>query len=304
MKPRSVALAGIVLVVLVGAFATMHSADRRGASSTAGEAAAEAEVATPVEVAVVSRGAMLRTLEVTGNLKSDHDVRITAKIPGKVAAVTVKEGDRVTAGQLLVALDDTDLVAQVEQAEAAVRATEERLAQAKAGEALRYTQTDAQIQQAEANLKAARLRVEQLEASARITDASAKAAVARAESLLQSARDRLAIVKEGAREQERRVAENAVEQAKVNLDTIRTRVERRRALFKQGAISQEELDENEKSLRLAQAQYNSAVQQRDLIREGARTEEVRIAEEQVRQAEEGLREAQANLERTQMSHTD
>lgn len=305
MRVRRAAVAAIVVVVLgLGAMRAVRRTPGPSAAQPGNGPGAAQEVAVPVEVATAVRGAMGRTLEVTGTLKTDREVKISAKLPGRVADVLVKEGDRVRAGQLLVVLDDSDQRAQLEQAQAGLRSAEERVAQARAGESLRYAQTDAQIEQAEANLHAARVRVQQLEAAARITDASAKAAVARAESMLTSAQDRLRMVKEGARAQERRVAENAVQQAKVNLDTIQTRVKRRRELFAQGAISQEDLDEFEKQLKLAQAQYDSAVQQRDLIQEGARTEEVRIAEEQVRQAEEALREARANLERTKMSHDD
>jgi RND family efflux transporter MFP subunit len=302
MKVRIAALAAIV-VVLVG-LGTLRAANRGQRAPADAPPAAAQEVSVPVEVTRVVPGELARTLTVTGTLRTDREVQISAKIPGRVAQVLAKEGDRVRAGQLLVLLDDVDQRAQVQQAEAGLRSAQERLAQSRAGESLRYTQTDAQIEQARANLQAARLRVQQLESAARITDASAKAAVARAESTLAAARDQLKIVQEGARAQELRVAENAVNQAKVNLDTARANVKRRRELHAEGAIAQEDLDEFEKQLQLAEAQYNSAVQQRDLLQEGARTEEVRIAEEQVRQADEALREARANLERTKMSHDD
>ncbi|MBI3946314.1 MAG: efflux RND transporter periplasmic adaptor subunit [Armatimonadetes bacterium] len=302
MKPRHAALAAIAVILVVGGLRTMRAAGRPGPGAAPGKpAATREEYAVPVEVAVARQGEMLHALEVTGTLKSDHDVHITSKVPGKVAAVAVKEGDRVRAGQLLVTLEETDLRAQADQARAYLRSAEERLTQSKAAESLRYAQTDAQIEQADANLRAARVRLQQLEANIRMTDASARGAVARAESGLKAAQEGLQVVKEGARSQERRVVENAVEQADVNLDSARSRVTRRRELFRQGAISREDLDEWEKQLKLAEAQHNSAVQQRDLVREGARSEEVRIAEEQVRQAEEGLREARAGLERTQVS---
>lgn len=301
MKPRYVVLLLLAVVVAVG-LRSMRAASRsRNQGGARGSAAISEQYAVPVEVAVARQGEMVHTMEVTGTLRSEHDVHITSKVPGKVLSVAVREGEHVRAGQLLLELDDTDVRAQLEQARAYLRSMEERLAQAKAAESLRYAQTDAQIEQAEANLRAARVRLQQLEANVRMTDASAKAAVARAESALKAAKERLQVVKEGARAQERRVAENAVEQAAVNLEAVRARVVRRRELFRQGAISREELDEWEKQLKLAEAQHNSAVQQRDLVQEGARTEEVRIAEEQVRQAEEGLREAQAGLERTQVS---
>ena len=306
MKPRIAAVIAAIVVVFV-AMGVLR-AGRKPANAPAANAPAahapKAAITIPVEVTVARPGEMLRALEVTGSLRTDDNVVITSRIAGKVARLAAKEGDRVAAGQVLLELDDTELRAQIDQARAVLHSAEERLAQAKAGESMRYAQTDAQIEQAQANLNAAIVRIKQLQSQARVTDAGQKAAVARAESNLTSAKDRLRMVKEGARTQERRVVENAVLQAKANLDTARARATRRRELFAQGAISQEDLDENEKALKLAEAQYNSTVEQRDLMHEGARGEEVRIAEEQVRQAEEGVREAKANLEKTKISNDD
>lgn len=309
MKPRILALAAIVaVVVLVIGMGAKRGAGRGpkgpGQPGGPGAAAPAAEVVVPVQVATVRRGVMLRTLDVTGSLKTDRDIRVTSKIAARVAAVEVKEGDRVKAGQLLIRLDEADLKAQLDQMQAQLKSAEERLAQAKAGESTRYTQADAQIEQAQANLQAAKVRVQQLETAARVSDASLKSAVARAQSNLQSSKDHLSVVREGARKQERQVAQNAVTQAKVSLDTARTKAERRRKLYEEGAISREDLDENEKVLALAQSQYDSAVAQRNLVEEGARTEEVRIAEEQVRQADEALAEAKTNLDRSKMSADD
>lgn len=303
MKPRTAALSAAVIII--GGFGAMRAKSHHaGGPATPAPNAAMETAAVPVETLAIGRGTINRTLFVTGTLKTDRDVHITSKIAGKVAAIYTKEGDRVRAGQLLLALDDADQRAQVQQASAALRAAAERLSQAEAGRKVRYAQTDAGIEQAAANLRSAQLRVKQLEASARMTDTSSKSSVAQAEANLAAAKDQLRIVTTGARSQERRVADNAVEQALANLETAKSHAQRRRALFAQGAISQEDLDDSEKQLKLAQSQYNSATEQRDLIQEGSRTEEVRIAEQQVRQAEEALRTAKSSLERTSVSEDD
>src|SRR3990167_8715196 len=49
------------------------------------------------------------------------EVQIASKYPGRLAEVTVQEGDRVTKGQLLARLDTRTLEAQRAQAEAEVR---------------------------------------------------------------------------------------------------------------------------------------------------------------------------------------
>src|SRR5215469_6733006 len=52
---------------------------------------------------------------------------LSTKVAGIVAAVEVSDYQKVKAGDLLVRLRDDDFVAQVEQAEAAVRASESSL---------------------------------------------------------------------------------------------------------------------------------------------------------------------------------
>jgi multidrug efflux pump subunit AcrA (membrane-fusion protein) len=66
-----------------------------------------------VKVVPVSTGDIIQTLEVTGALKSNQSIDLGSKISGRVAQVYVNEGDRVRRGQLLIALDDEDLRAQV-----------------------------------------------------------------------------------------------------------------------------------------------------------------------------------------------
>lgn len=60
-------------------------------------------------------------------------VTIVAEFGGQIVDIYADEGDRVVAGQIVVELDDSDLQAQLAQAEAAVRAAEANLATVQAG---------------------------------------------------------------------------------------------------------------------------------------------------------------------------
>jgi RND family efflux transporter MFP subunit len=60
----------------------------------------------------------------TGTLHARESVALSAEVPGRVQQVLVHEGDNVKAGQTLVVLDDAALRAQVDQAQAGVRAAE------------------------------------------------------------------------------------------------------------------------------------------------------------------------------------
>jgi HlyD family secretion protein len=60
----------------------------------------------------------------SGHLTHENEVNLTSEVIGKVTAVHVTEGQQVTAGQLVLQIDDEAFTAQVEQNEAAVRLQE------------------------------------------------------------------------------------------------------------------------------------------------------------------------------------
>jgi len=117
-------------------------------------------------------------LPVSGRIEGD-DAAIAAKTAGRIREITVREGDRVEAGQVIAMLDDEQIRAREQQAAAAVRQSEARvrLAQhqiAVLEEALRQSRlgvdqarVDAQgrVNEAEARLAAAEAQLAQAEAS-------------------------------------------------------------------------------------------------------------------------------------------
>ena len=72
----------------------------------------------PVDVAVVRRGALAGGLPVTGGLQPVHQTTVQARVGSDIAAVLVREGERVQQGQVLARLGTQDLEARVKQAEA------------------------------------------------------------------------------------------------------------------------------------------------------------------------------------------
>jgi HlyD family secretion protein len=70
------------------------------------------------ELATVQKLAIHPAILATGNLVFRQEVQLSAEVIGKVAAVLVKEGDRVTRGQILLRLDPTVYQAEVAQQEA------------------------------------------------------------------------------------------------------------------------------------------------------------------------------------------
>jgi multidrug resistance efflux pump len=185
-------------------------------------------------------------LHVAGLLEG-IDVNAGSLVGGRIARVHVKEGDRVAEGDLLVELDDKDVVPMVKAAEA-------------------------QLRQAEATLA-------KLEAGAREEE------IRQAEAAAEQARQQYAIALEGARSQEIDAARAAAEAAKAQRDDAQQAYERARKLYESGAASEMAHDQAKNALSAAEAQYKAARERLDLVVEGARDEEVRIAKAALDQAE-------------------
>lgn len=77
----------------------------------------------------VLRGALVQSVVASGRVETPHRVNIGSQITGTVASVPVAEGQAVAAGQVLVTLEDSELRASVEQAEASSAQAEARLRQ-------------------------------------------------------------------------------------------------------------------------------------------------------------------------------
>lgn len=242
---------------------------------------------TPVvQASPAQLGSITETILVNGNVEALTKVTLSPKITGKVALVTVREGDPVKKGQVVVQFDPVEW-------ESAVR-------------------------QAEAGVETARTRLDQARTALRLEEERVRSNIAQAEETLRSAQARLTMVRTGARAQERMVARNAVSTAEANLKRAEAELhnaqldyQRIRNLYQQGAVPQSQLDSAEARLRVAEANVNSAKAQLDsarqnlsLIEEGARREEIETAEANVAQAKEGLRLAKEGWRQVEMRRQD
>src|SRR5260370_37961136 len=65
-------------------------------------------------------------VEVSGRIESD-DSAVAAKVAGRIREITVREGDNVTAGQIIAVLDDAQAVARQEQARGTLQQAEAKV---------------------------------------------------------------------------------------------------------------------------------------------------------------------------------
>lgn len=152
----------VVLFVLAIALILVASGCARSKSQESGS---NNKRATPVELYGVREGVIQSSLTITGTIRCLREVQIFSRISGKVTDIFVKEGDRVSKGDILITLDDRDVAAQVMQARAAVQMARARLAQAKTGSGLQSTQSNSQIEMASQGIRLASEALKQAEVS-------------------------------------------------------------------------------------------------------------------------------------------
>ena len=88
--------------------------------------------AQPVRISRIAFAPTGRTASYTGTIRPHHEVALGFRIPGKIVARPVEVGDRVTAGQVIALLDDTDARLELDLATAEVAAARVDLQRAEA----------------------------------------------------------------------------------------------------------------------------------------------------------------------------
>lgn len=123
-------IVGVVVVLGVlavgGALAVLQSP--LGAKLRGGQGM----VATPVALASVERGDLVRTVSAPGSVEPRTRVQISSQVSAKVIALPFREGDEVKAGDVVIRLDPQALTALLESARASERGEQARLTGAEA----------------------------------------------------------------------------------------------------------------------------------------------------------------------------
>jgi HlyD family secretion protein len=111
MKKRTLIIVAVAAVIAVGAggFAMMHGKDDK---------------TLEVEVTPVKRASIVQKVNGTGKIQPNTEVNISSDVSSKIIRLTVKEGDHVEKGQLLVELDRQKLLATVDSLQASVRSAQ------------------------------------------------------------------------------------------------------------------------------------------------------------------------------------
>jgi len=339
MKKVAFGLVGSVILILLAFAFGYREAPKRGHAFASGEKTTvgagkpPGELAPQVEVIRIKATEVPEQQTFTGTVNASLTADVSSRIMGKVVAVYIREGDQVKAGQVLVQLDNSDLLAQVRQAEAAVEATKAALAQAMIALSIQRTQSQTRIEQARSELnqaleqlslvregarrqekaqadegvrqaQAAYERAKEAVKMAEVELQQAREGVKQAEAALEAAKQQLSMMREGFRKQQKAQAEAALKQAEANLRVAQATYDRFKPLAEQGVITKQRFDEIVLQLESAKAQYEAAKAQVSLVQEGFRPQEIRQAEENVRQMEAALMIAKEKVRLAEIAYRE
>jgi len=279
------------------------------------------QVMGEAQVIPVRRGTMVTAIDTTGNISARQEAELSFDVAGRVKGMYVQEGDQVEAGQLLMALDTTDLEMEVAKARLSLAISEAQLAK------LRTEATAAELAAAQANLGSARERL------AEVQEGPTQAQLAATEAALKAAQDSYQRLLAGPDPDEIVVAKADLEKAEVALQQAQAEYDKfawrqgfeaspQAAALHQATIDYERAlanyrlkiqDPTEADIQNALAQVRRAQDELDKLRESPTGAEVAAAQAQVAQAEsqldqlvqgptdEDLAIAEAQVEQTRVS---
>ncbi len=137
-------------------------------AGTSGVAKQDEAVVMPVEVCRPKRGEIAGTYETTARVSAENHVDVVSKGIGRCVSLEVEEGERVSAGQVLAKLDQSEVQAAMGQTEVQVRQTKAQydtaMAMEKAGIGRKVDRENAQFayEQAQASRRSQEVQLENL----------------------------------------------------------------------------------------------------------------------------------------------
>lgn len=241
--------------------------------------------AASVELALPQVRDITKSYTATGSVESIQDVKISPRISGRIEYLEVREGDRVTPGQVLVRLDQSEVQAQVRQQQANLAEARSRLAQAQLNQTPVDAAVSTQIRQQEANLtntqadlhQAQQTHTAQLEATkAAVDDAQSKvenasATIASAEAELRQAQATYTAQLEASKatldDAQSKIdtatasianATAQVKSAQANLENATSKYDRMFSLYQQGYVAAQDVDDAKTTVRVQQSNVDTA----------------------------------------------
>ena len=112
-RRRTFLYAAVAALLVAGALIPRLLSSRSADPAARGPSTPQA---VAVRVVTVEPQTLTERLSTTGTVRANEDVELVVEIAGKVAAIHFREGRRVSSGQLVLEIDDTQLSAERERA--------------------------------------------------------------------------------------------------------------------------------------------------------------------------------------------
>lgn len=113
--------------------------------------------------ALLNRGLPEGLIQANGRIEGDH-LTVASKFPGRIQKLLVREGDSVTAGQIMVQIDDAQTRAKADQAQHAWLATEAQVQSAHTALAVLNLEVPLAIESADSRVDEAKAQLEKAKA--------------------------------------------------------------------------------------------------------------------------------------------
>jgi RND family efflux transporter MFP subunit len=254
----------VPLVILIVAIGLRLGQKRADLNAQARERSARLNAAPNVSVASVQVQDIPQTFESIGTVDAPLAPKIGAKVTGRITYLAAHEGDRVRRGQVLVRIDPSQIVAQVQQQEATLEEARFHLTQAKITQNPNDVNVLAQISQQEAGLATAQADYNQVNTNYQAQIDTAKA---------------------------------GVKSARANLTDAQAKHKRYQTLYAKGFVASQDVDDTNAALGVQEAAVEAAEKQVEIVtRTGDASRQDALAK--VKQAQAALDYARANRAQT------
>ncbi len=234
-----------------------------------------------VETSKVSVKEMDTVVQARGTFAAPQGalVKVGAVSAGRITKVLVREGDHVTAGQLVAVLDGSVQSAQANSASAGMSQAEVQAIGAKISSKAAKEEHEIAVKLANLSLQTAKT---ERDSEVKLANLAVKGA--------QLDLDRVVA---GNRRQEVNQAVQTVAQARVTRDGARREEQRNSLLLEKGIVSQKAYDDSKAAFQNADAALRTAQAQLSLMQEGSRKEDIESARTKLLAAKQSLVSAES-----------
>lgn len=296
-------LFAIIPLVVVGGLVTARiQAKGADAARLEQEQKARRGAAPSVEIATAMSRDLVDSIDAVGTINSPYSVGISPRVTGRITYLEAREGDSVSAGQILARIDPSEANAAVLENQATLSEARSRLAQAQATTQSNEVQIEQNIRRERAEVASAQAAVVQAKTSLDERLSDAQASVKSSHAAMTAAAARL------------RNADAELKAVKVVLANTLSRQKRVENLLEKGYVSAQEAETaagatataqanvyvKEGGVESAQADLDSARVQLEANEARVKTirasgeAEIKAAQARVDQAKAALAQAEAN----------